>query len=370
MKTIAILTPNLHQHDGITANSINLIKAWLEAGFCVQVFNLGRFRVEFEVELVGIESLKRYKKSTDNSKKKKIPVKNFHVMVVQYAISTYWLRILFLNKYLNNKQSFKFHLMCHEPVREILILKSLGKYIYKNALAKSSKTFVFSSEAFTCLNSLSKTGVIKIPLEVPKSTRSIGSNARYPNFLLMGYYLKDKGFELGLEAFINAFVETKVHTTLTIVVSARQRFGSARIYTRRDRKNLNDFRKLVAVFQNQFSGVIQMNDFLTIEELEKTIDKADFLLLPYSKITNSGVAANAKSQGLPVISSNLLPLLEAFGDSGIYVKDGSVKSWSKIIQEIITNPNWRISRDKISETMYSLLNNASFENEFRMVVEE
>ena len=57
MKTIAILTPNLHQRDVITAHSINLISDWLEAGFCVQVFNLGRFRVEFEVELIGIESL-------------------------------------------------------------------------------------------------------------------------------------------------------------------------------------------------------------------------------------------------------------------------------------------------------------------------
>jgi glycosyltransferase involved in cell wall biosynthesis len=112
-----------------------------------------------------------------------------------------------------------------------------------------------------------------------------------------------------------------------------------------------------------------LNDFLTTEELEKALDRADFLLLPYSKITNSGVAVNAKSQGLPVISSNLLPFLETFGDSGIYVKDGSVKNWSKTIQEIITNPNWRISRDRISKTIYSPVRNQSFENELRMVVE-
>jgi glycosyltransferase involved in cell wall biosynthesis len=370
MKTIAILTPNLHQRDGITAHSINLITSWLEAGFCVHVFNLGRLRVEFEIELVGIESLETHLRSTVNHKSKKIPVKTFHIMVVQYAISTYWLRIFFLNKFLNSKQNFKFYLMCHEPAREILLLKNLGKCIYKNALAKSSKTFVFSSEALTCLNSLSETGVVKIPLEVPKRTRSIGSNARYPNFLLMGYYLKDKGFELGFQAFVDAFVETKVKITLTIVVSARQRFGSARIFARRDRKNLNEFRTSVLNFQNRFPGVVFWNDFLPTNELEKTLEKTDFLLLPYSKITNSGVAVNAKSKGLPVISSNLLPLLEAFGDSGNYVEDDSIKSWSKAIQEIITNPNWRVSRDKISKTVYSLARSQSLEKEPRVVVEE
>jgi glycosyltransferase involved in cell wall biosynthesis len=251
-----------------------------------------------------------------------------------------------------------------------MILKRLGKNIYKNALSKSSKVFVFSSEAFTCLNSLSQTEVIKIPLEVPRRTRSLGSNTRYPSFLLMGYYLKDKGFELGFHAFVDAFVETKVKTTLTIVVSTRQRFGSARIFVSRDRKNLNDFRRSVSIFQNQFPGVIKLYEFLSIQKLEQILDKTDFLLLPYSKITNSGVAVNAKSKGLPVISSNLLPLLEAFGDSGNYVGDDSVKSWSKAIQEIITNPNWRTSRDRISETVYSFAGNQSLENEFRMVVEE
>jgi glycosyltransferase involved in cell wall biosynthesis len=336
----------------------------------VQVFNLGRFRVEFEIELVGIESLKTHLSSTDNYKRKKTPVKTFQVMVVQYAISTYWLHILLLNKYLNSKQNFKFHLMCHEPVREIMILKRLGKNIYKNALSKSSKVFVFSSEAFTCLNSLSQTEVIKIPLEVPRRTRSLGSNTRYPSFLLMGYYLKDKGFELGFHAFVDAFVETKVKTTLTIVVSTRQRFGSARIFVSRDRKNLNDFRRSVSIFQNQFPGVIKLYEFLSIQKLEQILDKTDFLLLPYSKITNSGVAVNAKSKGLPVISSNLLPLLEAFGDSGNYVEDDSIKSWSKAIQEIITNPNWRVSRDKISKTVYSLARSQSLEKEPRVVVEE
>jgi glycosyltransferase involved in cell wall biosynthesis len=370
MKTIAILTPNLRQRDGISAHSINLISGWLEAGFCVQVFNLGRFKVEFEVQLVGIESLNTYMRRVESYKRKKNPKNNFDVMVVQYAISIYWFRILILHRYLHRHQGFNFHLMCHEPIREILILKSLGKYIYKRALSKSSKTFVFSSEASACLNNLSNTRITKVPLVVPKKNRSTGSNNRHPNFLLMGYYLKDKGFELGLQAFVDAFVETKVGTTLTIVVSTRQRFGSARIFARRDRKNLNEFRNSVLNFQNRFPGVVSWNDFLPTDELEKTFEKTDFLLLPYSNITNSGVAVNSKSHGLPVVSSNLLPLFEVFGENGIYVKDGSVKSWCEAIKQIISNPNWRVSRNRISEKIYNSARNQSIKDEFRMVVDD
>jgi glycosyltransferase involved in cell wall biosynthesis len=367
MKTIAILTPNLHQRDGITAHSINLISDWLEAGLCVQVFNLGRFRVEFEVELIGIESLKNHLRENSKYERKEIPDKNFQVMVVQYAISSYWFRMLVLNRYLASEKDIKFYLLCHEPVREIIILKGLGRYIYSRALFKSSKAFVFSSEAFTCLNSFTNTRVTKVSLSVPIKNKSIGSGDSYPNFLLMGYYLKDKGFERGFEAFVHAFSQIKVQITLTIVVSTRQRFGSARIFAPRDRKNLRDFRKLVFDFQNRFPGVVEWNDFLPAEKLENVIDRADFLLLPYSVITNSGVAVNAKSQGLPAISSDLAPLVEAFGDNGIYVSNDSIESWSQVIQKITLDPNWRLLRETISKSMYGSSHNKFIKNDSRIV---
>jgi glycosyltransferase involved in cell wall biosynthesis len=370
MNTIAILTPNLHQRDGISAHSINLISDWLEEGLRVQVFNLGRLGVELEVELNGIESLKIYLRDAKKSEKKKFICNNFRVMVVQYAISSYWFRIINLNRFLANKQDIKFHLLCHEPVREILILKSLGRFIYRRALSKSSKAFVFSSEAFTCLDSLTDTEVNKISLSVPKRNRSIGSDARYPNFLLTGYYLKDKGFERGFEAFVAAFFETKVQITLTIVVSTRQRFGSARIFAPRDRKNLRDFKNSVFSFQDRFPGVVEWNDFLPAEDLEKALERADFLLLPYSRITNSGVAVNAKSQGLPVISSELAPLIEAFGKDGIYVNDDAIEMWSQVIQKITLDPNWRLLRETISKSLYSASSNKFLKNDSRIVAVE
>jgi glycosyltransferase involved in cell wall biosynthesis len=352
LKTIAILTPNLHQRDGIANHSIDLISGWLDADLCVQVFNLGRLGVEFEVELIGIESLKMYLSNNDVYDRKKNSDNIFQIMVVQYAISSYWFRILLLNSYLARKQNIKFHLLCHEPVREILILKGIGRCIYRHALTKSSKAFVFSAEAVSYLKPLTNKQVNKIALSVQKKNLSIGSGARYPNFLLMGFYLKDKGFERGVEAFVDAYVKTKVPMTLTIVVSVRQRFGSARIFAYRDRKNLSDFRKLVLTFQERFPGVIEWNDFLPAEALEKAIDRTDFLLLPYSVITNSLVAVHAKSRGLPVISSNLDPLIEAIGDDGIYVENGSIEKWSQVIQKIVLDQNWMSLRSTISKSLY------------------
>jgi glycosyltransferase involved in cell wall biosynthesis len=183
----------------------------------------------------------------------------------------------------------------------------------------------------------------------------------------MGYYLKDKGFERGFEAFVDAFSQTKVQISLTIIVSTRQRFGSARIFAPRDRKNLRDFRNSVIDFQDRFPGVIEWNDFLPTVALEKVIDRVDFLLLPYSAITNSGVAVNVKSQGLPAISNDLAPLVEAFGDNGIYVNNGSVESWSKVIQKITLDPNWRSLRETISKSLHASSHNEFIKNDSRIV---
>jgi glycosyltransferase involved in cell wall biosynthesis len=120
-------------------------------------------------------------------------------------------------------------------------------------------------------------------------------------------------------------------------------------------------------FQNRFPGVVEWNDFLPVEELENAIDRADFLLLPYSVITNSGVAVNAKSQGLPAISSDLAPLVEAFGDNGIYVSNDSIESWSQVIQKITLDPNWRLLRETISKSMYGSSHNKFIKNDSRIV---
>jgi glycosyltransferase involved in cell wall biosynthesis len=123
-------------------------------------------------------------------------------------------------------------------------------------------------------------------------------------------------------------------------------------------------------FQNRFPGVVEWNDFLPAEDLAKAIEKADFLLLPYSRITNSGVAVNAKSQGLPVISSELAPLIEAFGKDGIYVNDDAIEMWSQVIQKITLDPNWRLLRATISKSLYSASSNKFLKNDSRIVLVE
>jgi glycosyltransferase involved in cell wall biosynthesis len=57
--------------------------------------------------------------------------------------------------------------------------------------------------------------------------------------------------------------------------------------------------------------------------MQNFISKSDYLLMPYLGITNSGVAVTAKAHGIPVVASDLDPLIEAFGDTGIYFKAGS-----------------------------------------------
>jgi hypothetical protein len=67
-------------------------------------------------------------------------------------------------------------------------------------------------------------------------------------------------------------------------------------------------------------------------------------------------------------SSSLAPLFEAFGDDGIYVNDGSLESWSEVIQKIILNSNWRLLRATISKILYEALGNQFVNEDYRIPV--
>jgi glycosyltransferase involved in cell wall biosynthesis len=245
-------------------------------------------------------------------------------------------------------------LCCHEPIREIKLLKGLGRRIYASAIKNCNKIVLFSAHACELVKTLTTKEIEIYSLPVTKRGVSQGSQSDHPHFLMLGYYLKDKGFEMGLDSFIAALRSTKTSIELSVIVSVRERVGSARIFSCRDRRHFEEFQDQLTQAKNDFPTNINICGYLTEAEMESVISTSDYLLMPYVQITNSGVAATAKAHGIPVISSDLKPLIEAFGDSAFFFSAGSSLELQGKLESIISDSNWKIEREKRAQQMVGL----------------
>jgi glycosyltransferase involved in cell wall biosynthesis len=353
-RKILFVTPSLRLRDGITANSLNLMRGWLESGFEVLVLNPSKFGMEVEGLFSSSQSFVAYLEG--ESAFSNITESEYvaDTAVIQYAISAYWFRTYWIHRWLKLTSVKSVVLCCHEPIREIKLLKGLGKRIYASAFKNCYKIVLFSAHACELVKTLTDKEVEVYSLPVPKRGVSQGSQSAHPHFLMLGYYLRDKGFEMGLESFIAALRATKTSIVLSVIVSVRERVGSARIFSYRDRRNFEEFQNQLTQAQNDFPASINIFGYLTDVEMESVISTSDYLLMPYVQITNSGVAATAKAHGIPVISSDLKPLIEAFGESAFFFSAGSRLDLQERLESIISDPNWKIEREKRAQQMVGL----------------
>jgi glycosyltransferase involved in cell wall biosynthesis len=350
-KKILFVTPALRLRDGITANSINFMRGWLESGFQVLVLNPGRFGFQSEGLFSSTEDFDSYLIGSYKQPSTNERAFAGDTAVIQYAISTYWFRTYWIHKWLKSTLSTNLILCCHEPTREMQILGWVGKRIYKNAFDKSSKIVLFSKQAGPLVKTLTATKMQVYPLPVPVKSISIGSQSEYPHFLMLGYYLKDKGFELGLNSFLEALKTNPSSIVLSVIVSVRQRVGSAKIFSWRDRRDFRKFEIQLEQAKRNFPRNIQIFGYLSDDKMQNIISKSDYLLMPYLGTTNSGVAVTAKAHGIPIIASYLEPLVEAFGDISIYFKAGSEIELKAQLESICSNSQWRIEREMRAKKM-------------------
>lgn len=88
-------------------------------------------------------------------------------------------------------------------------------------------------------------------------------------------------------------------------------------------------------------NVVVYNDFLPDEELDRIIINSDVGILPYKKISQSGVLLTLIAQKIPVIVSNIGGLVQPFtiGQVGWILKNLNSDELAKLINELIMNPS-------------------------------
>ena len=91
----------------------------------------------------------------------------------------------------------------------------------------------------------------------------------------------------------------------------------------------------------KMKNVVIINRFLTDEELNEILEETDVAILPYRKISQSGVLLTALNKKIPVIVSNIGGLVQPFelGNVGWIVDNINEKNLCDVINKVIKNKN-------------------------------
>ena len=136
---------------------------------------------------------------------------------------------------------------------------------------------------------------------------TLGLNQKKKIFLCIGFLQWHKGFHEAVEAFRKAKGK-KEDAELYIV-------GSVRISKPEYLKYRNELRSQV----NQTEGVFLIEDFVDDKTFDTWIMASDCVVLPYIRISSSGVGARTRLLGRPLIIHGKTNLKNQFqGDNGVY----------------------------------------------------
>ncbi|MBU4217086.1 glycosyltransferase family 4 protein [Candidatus Parcubacteria bacterium] len=147
---------------------------------------------------------------------------------------------------------------------------------------------------------------------------------KYPpagvTFLFLGRIEKYKGLEVLLEAFTGV---KKQFSDAKLIVAGQGNINTEQI------KAMNTL------------GVEIYNQWLTDEQIMNFLNKADVMVLPYTKASQSGVVSMSLGFGLPIIVSSLTGLAEQVieGDNGLLAKPGDGDSLLEKMVYLCANPS-------------------------------
>ena len=156
-----------------------------------------------------------------------------------------------------------------------------------------------------------------VDISLLDNKNKISKKSNIISFLFIGYLRKEKGVNILIDAWRKIQSERE---NVELVVAGRIPYN-----------NLNyDFTNLIN---------FQLHDrFLTDDEFIKFVHESDYIVLPYSKGTNSGILSAVSSLGKPSITSNLQMFVESdlIIEELMFSKDDSSALY-ELLNEVIAN---------------------------------
>mgnify|MGYP001170067065 FL=1 len=203
--------------------------------------------------------------------------------------------------------------------------------------------------------------VIIIPhgdfLELPSSVSKddaiaqLGLDKKMPKVLFFGMIKPTKGLDVLLKAMqkINA----------QVIVAGRVR-----------KQSMSDYTEAFSDLKKQGKLVTDIN-YITNEKRDLYFKSADVIVLPYTKIYQSGVLLMAMSYGIPVIASDLQPNLELASeiDCMEFFRVGDHLMLERVMSSLLAN---RDRRDVLRKNGFSVLESShnwnKIANSFKQII--
>ena len=260
----------------------------------------------------------------------------------------------------------------HEPAREYNMFKFLTRAIYRSVSRATDVPVVFSPAGYRALHD---TGLFNDVVEVTHGTKGIESisnqelddvrvlfDVRKSLVLTLGFTSFDKGADIFIDAAKIISKNRNGNVQFLVAGTPRRRQGVFRIMERRDNQCQ---RRLINQAKRLGNVEISFSNYVANENVAPLLHLADVVVLPYRRITQSGIANLALSSQSVIVCSDLPGLRNDLGDAALYVKVGDTTALAKEITNLI-NPDGEETRSR----MRDLAGQRANENTYARVAEK
>jgi D-inositol-3-phosphate glycosyltransferase len=166
----------------------------------------------------------------------------------------------------------------------------------------------------------------KVSKESARCELKLGNNKKIIFFF--GSIRKNKGLEYLIEAFKS--VQENIQDSILLIVGN---------FVDKDEEGL-DYHSALAERLRRCSGVVLVEQYIPVERVGHYFSAADVVVLPYLRVTQSGVLLLAYASGKPVVATDTGGLSEVVedGKSGFVVPPRDADALAHAIIEVLQNP--------------------------------
>jgi glycosyltransferase involved in cell wall biosynthesis len=296
------------------------------------------------------------------------------VVIVQFAIAAMNTNLLSVKLLCDRLHAKRIPVVVtfHEPAREYNMLRFLTRAIYRAMARVTDAPVVFSPAGYQALH---ETGLFNDIVEVRHGTKGIESisnpelddvrvlfDVRKPLVLTLGFTSFDKGADIFIDAAKIISKNRDGNVQFLVAGSPRRRHGIFRIMERRDKRCQQ---RLISQAERLGNVDISFSNYVANENVEALLHLADVVVLPYRRITQSGIANLALSSQSVIVCSDLPGLRNDLGDAALYVKVGDTTALAKEVANLLSS-NGEEDRSR----MRDLAGHRASENTYAKVAEK
>lgn len=259
-----------------------------------------------------------------------------NVVHIQFTLPAYGIQALWLLlavAWLHRRGGVSIVWTLHEVVREVELLRGIGRLLYRAIGRISDALVVLSAASADCLAhscsvgadiAITPHGVPRRSVVRPPQDRSVGP------IVYFGYLHPDKGIE-HLLAAITMLRKSRTTPELIIAGAVRPRDGLFRIFERRDREYVERLRALA-------DDNVRFLGYLEDDQLDDLLTGAIAVVFPYTAVTQSGAINRAVALGCPVVASDLPGLRDDIPHEAGVVAAARPEELADALEKLISNP--------------------------------